>query len=333
MNKKFLLGATLVLGAIAAQAQPELSTVAVFDDFSTKTEYTENALTGRGIYWWASPGQTLTRNSEIKGMDVVMSQGAYQYKPFGVGFGDSNGALPGGSPFTIDISKNGTFSFDVKNTGTEGLSVRVACQDTLNRMVDCSPGATTWDDGVWKYQIQFIVPAGETVTMKVGTPNGAGAGEINNCDFTNGFWGDYGVTPHRIRHDCDLTHIKGINITVLNSEKNDVDAHNVALLNGKFTISNFRVGATTSKLGVDEFVDGNKVINLYPNPASQGQVVHAPVQENTKTLITVTNTFGQTVYSNYHSGTSNDLSLDLSHLPAGLYFVGVGDQTQKLIIE
>jgi hypothetical protein len=332
MNKNFLLGATLVLGAIAAKAQPELSSVAVFDDFSTKTEYTENALTGRGIYWWASPGQILTRNSDNKGMDVEMSQGAYQYKPFGVGFGDANGALAGGSPYTIDLSKNGTFSFDVKNTGTEGLSIRVACMDTLNRMVDCSPGATTWG-AVWGYQIQFIVLAGETVTMKVGTPNGAGAGVINNCDFANGFWGDYGVTPHRIRNDCDLSIIRGINITVLNSEKNTKDAHALPLYNGQFTVSNFRVGATTSKLGVGEFGKGNKVINLYPNPASQGSIIHSSVEENSMSLVRVVNAYGQVVYSKQHVSTSNDLPLDLSNLASGLYFVAVGNQTQKLIIE
>jgi len=338
MNKNILLASTLVLGALASNAQPLLTDSSAYDDFSTKTEYSSSE-PGRGIYWWSAKSQKLTRDWENSELDVVMTQGEYQYVPFGVGFGDSNGVAAGGAR-VIDISKNGKWSFTIKNTGTQGVSVRVACQDVNNKLIDCAttpPGMAF--DGIWAYQTQIEVLAGKTVTFQAGTPNGAGGGKYNTCDFTKGVWGDYGTPtyPHigsAIRTDCDLTRIKGINITVLNAAKNNVNSHALALTDGQFSLSKFKVGGfADKKLGVDEMASENEVVYLYPNPAIQGQVIHAPVQENTNTLITVTNTFGQIVYSNYHSGTTNDLSLDLSHLPAGLYFVGVGNQTQKLIIE
>jgi len=88
--KKTLISETLTLATFAMQAQPMLSDVAVYDDFSTQTEYSVDE---QGtIYWWVTAGkQVVTRDSENKQLDVSMSQVAYQYIPFGVGFGTTAG--------------------------------------------------------------------------------------------------------------------------------------------------------------------------------------------------------------------------------------------------
>lgn len=246
--KKISVTLVCLAGFLAmGNAQPLLNNYSAFEDFSTETEYVKDAQSNFGLTWWTTTNANivLTRDFANKELDVTMPQGAYQYNAFGISFGDSNGAAAGGTPNTIDLSGNGIFSFDIQNTGTEGLSVRVSCTDINNLQVDCSPGAKDFSQ-IWSYQTQMIVPAGEKLRFEPGTPNGAGGGTINNCDFADGVWGDYGTSPHIIRTDCDLKRIKQINITVLNSEKNTVDYHALPLVNGQFSISNFIVGDTSA---------------------------------------------------------------------------------------
>ena len=322
--KKTLLSATLTLATFAMQAQPMLNDVAVYDDFSTQTEYSPDAQGTRGIYWWVTPGkQVITRDFENKQLDVSMSQVAYQYIPFGVGFGTT-----AGKPNTIDLSGDGTWSFDIENTGKEGLSMRVACQDDSNKLVDCAPTpAGMAFDPIWKYQTQILIPVGQKVTFKAGTPNGAGGGINNNCDFANGVWGDYGTPtyPHigsKIRRDCNLAKIKGINITVLSSEKNNVNQHALSLINGLFSISNFRVGAAGSA-GTEEY-SKKKQLMLYPNPANSSLTIQGEGQ------VQITTILGQVIYRN---AINNSITIDLSTFDAGIYFVDNGHQIQKLAIE
>jgi hypothetical protein len=240
--RKLIFTATLSgLALLFAQAQPILTETGLFDDFSTELSYISDATTGRGIYWRTSiPEQTITRDYKNKQLLVKMTQKKWEYKPFTVSFGDSNGEAEGGIPYTIDLSGNGKYSFDITNYGTEGISVRVKCIDLENREIDCSAGAKDFGE-IWKYQTQIIVLPGETVTMKAGTPNGAGGGVFNTCDFTAEVWGDY-LGGHVIRTNCDIRHIKSINLAVLNAAKDPNDSHALPLNDGQFSISNFRVG-------------------------------------------------------------------------------------------
>jgi hypothetical protein len=224
---------------------PALTEFGMFDNFSTETDYLSDKLSGRGLYWGTIyPEQTITRDYRNKQLLVKMTQKKWEYYPFGLSFGDSNGAAEGGDPYTIDLSGNGKYSFDITNKGTEGISVRVKCIDLQNREIDCSPGAANFGE-IWKYQTQIIVLPGETVTMKAGAPNGAGGGILNTCNFTKEVWGDY-TGGHVIRTDCDLKHIKSINLVVLNAAKDPNDLHALPLTDGFFAISNFCVGDTSA---------------------------------------------------------------------------------------
>jgi hypothetical protein len=246
MKKLFLSAAALSFTIVFTQAQPKLTGLGFYDDFSTKTNYVADAATGRGLYWTtAFPEQTLTRDAANKRLTVKMTQKKWEYHPFTVTFGDSNGPAEGGDPYTIDLSGNGAYSFDITNTGSEGISVRVKAIDLENREIDCAPGAKDFGE-IWKYQTQIEVPPGKTVSMKAGTPNGAGGGILNTCDFTKEVWGDY-IGGHVIRTNSDIKHIKAINLAVLNSAKDPKDSHALPLTDGQFTISNFRVGDSSTK--------------------------------------------------------------------------------------
>ncbi|MDA3881777.1 MAG: BACON domain-containing protein [Bacteroidales bacterium] len=242
MKKLFLATSILAASILTVQAQPLLTEHGIYEDFSTVNEYTADVTSGRGLFWWPSPNYTLVRNSVSKQLEVTASQKKWEHVPFGLGFGDDNGAAAGGVPYTVDLSGDGTWSFDITNTGTVQLAIYVQCVDINDVSVDCSPGATNFDN-IWAYQTQIFVDAGTSVTFEAGSPNGAGSSVLNNCDFTTGVWGDYGT--HTIRTDCNLKQIKGINITVLAGEKNPADYHAVELVGGSFTISNFSVGDTT----------------------------------------------------------------------------------------
>lgn len=275
-TKQIVIGALSLIGALSSlNAQVTLDGAS--DDFNTDVEYNDPE-SGRGVYWWAEEStQTITRDSDNEQLLVEMTQALGMYTPFGVGFGDSNGEAAGGTPYTIDLSQNGTFSFDVKNIGTESIAVRVACIDVNDRLRDSSPGATEFGQ-IWQYQTQIIVQPGDSMTFEAGTPNSAGGGKSNSGDFTLDVWGDYGT--HIIRTDCDLTKIKGINITVLNGEKDPDDGHAVALTDGKFTISNFKVGNVA--VGIGDHLSKKNEFTLFPNPTTDGQVTFGQLLTNVK---------------------------------------------------
>ena len=248
MKKQILTSMAVAMITMLSFAQPNLDENGFTDDFSTVTEYSD---TGNvGIFWWGETIHNMTRDSDNSRLEIEMYQNQGMYTPFGVGFGDSNGELVGGDPYTIDISQNGQFSFDVENYGTQDLAIRVACIDENDNIIDYYNGTTVFGD-VWRYQIQIIVPAGESMTFEAGTDNGAGGNHINTADFVGGIWARYDINPHVLSTDCDLTKIRGINITVLNGEKDPNDGHHIALTDGKFRISNFRLGSFAVGLADD----------------------------------------------------------------------------------
>lgn len=340
MNNSFLTVTALVASLGISYAQPELTEKGAFDDFSTTLDYSEPS-TGKGIYWWGQKGvNTVQRDPDKRQLLVHATQSEYQYVPFGVSFGDDNGDLPGGVPYTIDLSENGKWSFDITNYGKEDLFLRVSCQDNQDRIVDCipipNPTNLAFDKlDVWAYQVQLQILAGQTITFKAGTPNDAGKGKLNNCDFANGSWGYYTAwdpvnQTHpgaSVRQDCDLTKIKGITFTPMNAAKNKTDFHALALLDGNFGISNFKLGTTSQTLGIqDESVTHDFAI--YPNPAKHVVTFKTKVNNGTNHSVQIRNVFGQIVATALGE---DEIQVDVSNLNAGIYFVG--DQMQKLVIE
>jgi hypothetical protein len=76
---------------------------------------------------------------------------------------------------------------------------------------------------------------------------------------------------------------------------------------------------------------------LYPNPANDNVNIKVEgLLSNEKTIIEVVDIYGKVIYSN--SINNINLSIDLSNISSGIYFVLVRNQkqiikTEKLIIE
>lgn len=178
------------------------------------------------------------------------------------------------------------------------------------------------------------------MTFKAGTPNDAGAGLKNNCDFNNGVWGDYGdpgVYPHvnfGIRTDCDRSKIKGINITVLNAAKNSKDFHNLPLVNGKLALSNFRVGESSASYtpnAVDDELLDEQVFTFSPNPAKTLITFTHKLVTNVTSPLEILNSNGKVVYSNQMA--THETMIDISFLQEGFYLVKYAQKAQKLMVE
>lgn len=76
--------------------------------------------------------------------------------------------------------------------------------------------------------------------------------------------------------------------------------------------------------------------NLYPNPASEYievRIQDSEVSRNENKNVTISNTLGQTVFNSEFNSQHSTLSIDVSQLTPGLYYVKIGNQTQKIIIQ
>jgi len=83
--------------------------------------------------------------------------------------------------------------------------------------------------------------------------------------------------------------------------------------------------------GIDE-TDDNETFVVYPNPANNilfVETCHGASLQNP--TYRITNLIGQTVLSG--NITSENQQIDISYMPAGLYFITVGKQTVKFMIE
>jgi CTP-dependent riboflavin kinase len=84
-------------------------------------------------------------------------------------------------------------------------------------------------------------------------------------------------------------------------------------------------GVYTEEIYVDERVE------LYPNPFTGTLNIKIENQENKELNIKVLNGSGTIVYQAKQRVNNHLISLDLSHLESGYYFVVIGKQTYKVI--
>lgn len=95
---------------------------------------------------------------------------------------------------------------------------------------------------------------------------------------------------------------------------------NVSHLVGVYNSYNFTVNVITCLVGNEDPVAEKVVIGVAPNPSNGNFLIELP--EEVKTCkVSVTNIWGQVVKG--ESQQSSDFSLDLSHCPAGTYFLQI----------
>lgn len=210
------------------------------DDFNSTTDYALGA-TGKGLFWWKpadAPGiYTLTRDSVNKKLSVAVVQPKGSYKPFGVSFGDTEGDGTG-TPYTADMSGDFTYLMTVKNNGSTDVAIRLAAQDISSNVIDLNSNPTPVGDA-WKHNIDMIVPAGGSQTIKVGTINSQGVALSGT--FNGGTTVDWTTTPPTVKTTFDQTKVKGINVTALSTQQDPVTYEPLAW-SGSIDITSFAVG-------------------------------------------------------------------------------------------
>lgn len=82
-------------------------------------------------------------------------------------------------------------------------------------------------------------------------------------------------------------------------------------------------------LSVEEVDAINQNVKLFPNPIKDNLIIERTNQDYTS--VTIYNAMGQMVHQTYISGFQE--SINLSHLPKGLYFVQIGDNRSFKIVK
>ena len=81
---------------------------------------------------------------------------------------------------------------------------------------------------------------------------------------------------------------------------------------------------------VDNHISGTDII-VFPNPAMQYVTIQSPMTVNQVKKLTITDTYGQTVFQGVMTGKA--MHLDISSWPGGMYFVRSGQNTPVKIIK
>jgi hypothetical protein len=98
---------------------------------------------------------------------------------------------------------------------------------------------------------------------------------------------------------------------------------------GYFVHPNGVCGGSMATTSVGNISNDEQDIVIYPNPATSELTISAQGQIKT---VTISNIFGQTVYASDNNNSQSAL-VDVSVLPAGIYFVKVRGQVRKFVKE
>lgn len=111
------------------------------------------------------------------------------------------------------------------------------------------------------------------------------------------------------------------------------------IFGGEFTSFNGTTRNSIARLegtpvGIKQPVNGNKKIDIYPNPFSNTATLHVEM-ELKNAVLTVTNSLGQPVkhLTPINIGDGNTFILKRDILPAGLYFIQLSQDNQIIMTE
>lgn len=266
-----------------------------------------------GLYFWDDKddvngftvASTRTGNSKY---GLTVTQAFDSFEPTGVGFGDDNGADPGGVLNTIDLSGDATFSIDVVNTGDSSIKFRLALQDANGVELDSYAEALEDAGGfanAWKYGIEIVVASGGSGTLS-GTFAGGVKADYGTSSFVDGF---------------DFTKVTAVMITVVNSNQ-DASYKTYGLDAQTVEVTNFKVGTCPVAVGLN--AAANEVAyNVYPNPATENVQFSKELTD-----VTVFDAIGNVIET-----TSKSSNLNVSSYNTGLYFIKSAEGTTQFMVK
>ncbi len=98
----------------------------------------------------------------------------------------------------------------------------------------------------------------------------------------------------------------------------------------------FNLGASGQvcwPLGSEQYAVGNEQLEVYPNPSSTRIDVRYEIRDKRNARIEIYNTIGQRMYSSPISHLKSPISIDVSNIPKGVYYLRLENQVVKVIIE
>ena len=313
--KKVLLSAAALVAVLSSYAQCTVSSVdatGFYDDFSTVDQITAGDM---GLYYWDDKtdvnGFTVAKSRLGDGvLGLTVTQGFDKFEPTGAGFGDDNGADPGGVLNTINLSGDATFSVDVKNTGDSTIKFRLALQDAVGGELDSYAAALTDAGGfanAWKYPIEIVVAPGTSGTL-LGTFAGGTKADYGTGSYVNGF---------------DFSKVVGVLITVVNSNQTPAPGYQTYGLDAQTVeVSNFKVGACPVAVGLTNTTT-KSAVSVYPNPASEKVSFSKSLTD-----VTVFNALGNVIET-----AATSAGLNVSNYNAGIYFIKSAEGTTQFVVK
>lgn len=347
--KKVLLSLSMLAAVMSANAQTVGS--GAYDDFNTTLEY--GTATG-GIFWysdavWAqfypnfaatagTPAAPVRRNgTEMvftvnKAADYTLTgtqtDDNAKYSPFGVNWGDDNGELAGGVPFSLDISANKTLSFKVK--AYAAVPIRVQVEDMAGKKIEVTSGGTT----PWNYNV--------TTSYTTYTLN-----------LANGVSLDYSTNPPTEVTGFDYTKVKQVLIFVdfgkagttkqAGSADSDLDypgsGFQASTFNGLFYIDDFKIGNTAQiGLGTTSAAANIASTKVFPNPATTGAfTAEVKLVNNATATVILTDMMGKQIATKSVDA-NGQANFETAGLATGMYTVtyvldGTPAKTELVVVK
>lgn len=304
----------------------------VYDDFSSKQPIYHQS-TGEGFFDFGndSLGSVITtmRDSATGMLDVKVSQPYAStpgtgYQPFGFSFGKDTSMTPA-KPFTVDLSNDATFSFDITNNSDSTLTVQFAVQDVNGNLIntDSTAKGTTFGNA-YKYALGTV--------MSGGSPLSPGETRTISGSLAKGYYSNYSTSQYD--STFDYTQVQTILVTVVNGHQNAADGYKpFALDTAKVSIDNFKLGSCPTVLSVFKPIISTAQVNVFPNPSSSNVTVSYTAGSNA--VVKIANLSGVTMKTVEANGAN--ATFDVSDLTPGMYIVtvevnGSAVSTEKLFV-
>lgn len=296
--KKLLLSGLLVASLLTAKAQ---TITGAADNFNSVTEVGD--ING-GVYWFSDEqfpdSYTLTRTGSV--LEIEVDKAAGEYSVIGLGFGDSNGAEPGGEPVTIDISANKVFTLTA--SATEDAQIALQVEDVHGAKIELK--ATNQPDGA-AAKLQFDV----TSTPEVVTFDLTGARIVANWDCLPGNYPLDCPTVDEVT-EFDYTQVAKVIFLIAGGVE----------YQGTVTFDDFKIGGGPGVLSTNAAKAAISSSRLYPNPATESASIEVSLKESSDVKVTLSDLMGREV-----AVIANERSLDVNksfstaNLAKGMYTV------------
>ncbi len=291
--RKFLLSGLLLTTLFSAKAQFSEPVIGGYDNFNGE----EN-----GVYWFKDQEHpehySLTRANGV--LEIVVDKPQYEYSVIGAGFGDSNGAEPGGEPVMGDISSYK--EFELTASATKSTTIDLIIEDINGVKIELMP--TNMPKGPAPRMTMNADPTPQVFTFDL-----TGARIIENwaCD-------NWPVDCPTVNTTAQFDYTKVTKVMFLIA--------NGAEYKGTVTFDKFKIGGGPDVLSTTAAKAAISSSKLYPNPATESASIEVSLKESSDVKVTLSDLMGREV-----AVIANERSLDVNksfstaNLAKGMYTV------------